>query len=233
MASKHTGLKELLKLGVFENLTSFKQFEERSKKLPNTKLVGDYLEILVEGLLYTHPTFNAKNVWQVGHIPARIVAKYNFPKHGTMGLDGAYEDSFGRVIPYQVKNYSCDVLSVEHVATFLAVTEKSLQDRIIFTNVPRFAKEIDRRSGLRGVKAGFFQTLTKQDFVDFYNWLMDMPVVPKAKRTPRSHQAEFINAADAHFAKYDRGQAILPCGSGKTLSGLWIAERLNQKQVLQ
>jgi predicted helicase len=204
MGSKHTGLNELVKLGVFENLTSFKQFEERSKKLPNTKLVGDYLEILVEGLLYTHPAFNAKNVWQVGYIPPRIVKKYNFPKHGTMGLDGAYEDQFGRIIPYQVKNYSCDRLSVEHVATFLAVTEKSLQDRIIFTNVPAFAKEIDRRAGLRGVKAGFFQTLTKNDFIDFYNWLMDTPVVPKSRRTPRSHQKEFYEAALQAFVSKDR-----------------------------
>jgi len=83
------------------------------------------------------------------------------------------------------------------------------------------------------VKAGFFQTLTKNDFVNFYNWLMDKPMVPKANRSPRPHQSDFVNAADAHFAVYDRGQAVLPCGSGKTLSGLWIAERLNQKHVLK
>jgi len=226
MTTKHTGARELIKLGVFDNLSSFKQFEERSKKLPNTKLVGDYLEILVEGLLYTHPYFNAKNVWQVGSIPSRIVKKYNFPKHKTMGLDGAYEDQFGQIIPYQVKNYSCDVLSVEHVATFLGVTEKSLRDRVIFTNVPRFATEIDRRIGLRGVKAGFFQTLTKHDFINFYNWLMDKPLLPVQQRTPKPHQKEFVAAGIDHFATNDRGQAVAACGSGKTLSGLWIIEGL-------
>jgi predicted helicase len=226
MASKHTATRELIKLGVFENLTSFKQFEDRGKKLPNTKLLGDYLEILVEGLLYTHPYFNAKNVWQVGYVPARILKKYNFPLHKTMGLDGVYEDQYGRIIPYQVKNYSCDVLSVEHVATFLGVTEKSLQDRVIFTNVPRFAKEIDRRLGLRGVKAGFFQTLTKDDFIKFYNWLMDKPILPTKERKPRPHQTEFVASAVKGFLSKDRGQAIAACGSGKTLSALWIAEKM-------
>ena len=226
MASKHTATRDLIKLGVFDNLTNFKEFESRSKKLPNTKLVGDYLEILVEGLLYTHPQFNAKNVWQVGHIPARIVKKYNFPLHKTMGLDGAYEDQFGQVIPYQVKNYTTDVLSVEHVATFLGVTEKSLQDRVIFTNVPRLAIETTRRLGLRGVTAGFFQSLTKDDFINFYNWLMDKPLLPVSTRTPKPHQKEFIAAGVKHFATNDRGQAVAACGSGKTLSGLWIVEAL-------
>ena len=226
MASKHTATRELIKLGVFDNLTSFKQFEERSKKLPNTKLVGDYLEILVEGLLYTHPQFNAKNVWQVGHVPARILKKYNFPLHKTMGLDGVYEDQFGQIIPYQVKNYTTDVLSVEHVATFLGVTEKSLQDRVIFTNVPRLAIETTRRIGLRGVTAGFFQSLTKHDFANFHNWLMDQPLLPVQQRTPQPHQKEFRAAGVAHFATHDRGQAVAACGSGKTLSALWIVEDL-------
>lgn len=223
MGSKHTAVKELISLGVFDNLTSFKEFEKRSKTLPNSKLVGDYLEILVEGLLYTHPDFLAKNVWQVGYIPPRIVKKYNFPKHGTMGLDGAYEDQFGQVIPYQVKNYSCNSLTVEHVASFLAVTERSLKDRVIFTNVPRFAKEIDRREGLRGVRAGFFQGLTEENFEAFSNWLFEKPQV-YVRRKPRAHQVEFIKKSIAQFKIADRAQIILPCGTGKTLSAMWTVE---------
>ena len=42
---------------------------------------------------------------------------------------------------------------------------------------------------------------------------------------PQPHQEKAIAACLAGFAEHDRGQLILPCGTGKTAATLWLAER--------
>ena len=42
---------------------------------------------------------------------------------------------------------------------------------------------------------------------------------------PREDQAEAIDHCLAGFAKHDRGRLILPCGTGKTVTSLWLAEK--------
>lgn len=57
------------------------------------------------------------------------------------------------------------------------------------------------------------------------------PNIPKTKdnitkATPRPYQVEAVRKVVAGLKKNDRGRLIMPCGSGKTLVALWIAERL-------
>ena len=44
--------------------------------------------------------------------------------------------------------------------------------------------------------------------------------------TPHSYQREAVDQVCEGFAAHDRGQLILPCGTGKTAVTLWIAERM-------
>lgn len=50
--------------------------------------------------------------------------------------------------------------------------------------------------------------------------------------TPRDYQIDIINKAKSHYATESRGQLILPCGTGKTLTSLWIKENLQAKKVI-
>src|SRR5262249_22989163 len=56
--------------------------------------------------------------------------------------------------------------------------------------------------------------------------------LPKASK-PKPHQKRAIAAAKNHFlfAKAARGRMIMPCGTGKSLAALWIAQALNAKTV--
>ncbi len=58
-----------------------------------------------------------------------------------------------------------------------------------------------------------------------------LPAQLEPKR-PRPHQDEAIRAVVTGFATRDRGQLIMPCGTGKTLIALWIAERLSSQATL-
>lgn len=53
----------------------------------------------------------------------------------------------------------------------------------------------------------------------------------KAKKKPRKHQEEAIDAVFAGLAGNDRGKLIMACGTGKTFTGLKIVERLQQERA--
>ncbi|MFJ7775054.1 DEAD/DEAH box helicase [Streptomyces yangpuensis] len=50
----------------------------------------------------------------------------------------------------------------------------------------------------------------------------------QTKKEPRKHQREAIDAVFAGFAENNRGKLIMACGTGKTFTGLKIAERLQK-----
>ena len=47
-----------------------------------------------------------------------------------------------------------------------------------------------------------------------------------AAKAPRPHQERAIDEVLAGFEHEDRGRLLMPCGTGKTLTSMWIAERL-------
>jgi len=54
----------------------------------------------------------------------------------------------------------------------------------------------------------------------------------KDKQKPREHQLEAIAAVTTNFQDTDRGKLIMACGTGKTLTTLWIKEQLTANSTL-
>jgi len=55
------------------------------------------------------------------------------------------------------------------------------------------------------------------------------PLLPKR---PRPHQSTAIQDVVEGFYDHDRGQLIMACGTGKTLTSLWVAEKLKSRHIL-
>ena len=232
MASKHKSAQWFLKQGFFEGIKSFKEFEARTGKLADTVEMGDALEILVEALLHQDKVLNAKDVWVVGSIPSNIRKALNLP-NDSKGIDGVYEDQAGNYIPYQVKyRTDMDTLPYGEISPFLGITEKSLQDRMIFTNARKLSVDVANRTGVRSFRADKFHELTEADFKDIYAWLTDKKAEPKNRYTPLTHQREAIEKITAGLKEADRTTAVMACGTGKTLVALWAAEAQDPKTVL-
>ena len=232
MASKHKSAQWFLKQGFFEGIKSFKEFEARTGKLADTVEMGDALEILVEALLHLDKVLNAKDVWVVGSIPSNIRKALNLP-NDSKGIDGVYEDQAGNYIPYQVKyRTDMDTLPYGEISPFLGITEKSLQDRMIFTNARKLSVDVANRTGVRSFRADKFHELTEADFKGIYAWLTDKKVEPVTRWAPLPHQKEAIEKITAGLKEADRTTAVMACGTGKTLVALWAAEAQNPKTVL-
>ena len=232
MASKHKSAPWFLKQGFFEGINSFKEFEARTGKLADTVEMGDALEILVEALLHLDKVLNAKDVWVVGSIPSNIRKALNLP-NDSKGIDGVYEDQAGNYIPYQVKyRTDMDTLPYGEISPFLGITEKSLQDRMIFTNARKLSVDVANRTGVRSFRADKFHQLTEADFKDIYAWLTDKKAEPFKRWDPLPHQKEAIEKITAGLKEADRTTAVMACGTGKTLVALWAAEAQAPKTVL-
>lgn len=232
MASKHKSAQWFLKQGFFEGIKSFKEFEARTGKLADTVEMGDALEILVEALLHLDKVLNAKDVWVVGSIPSNIRKALNLP-NDSKGIDGVYEDQAGNYIPYQVKyRTDMDTLPYGEISAFLGITEKSLLDRMIFTNARKLSVDIANRTGVRSFRADKFHELTEADFKGIHAWLTDKKVELFKRWDPLPHQREAIEKITAGLKEADRTTAVMACGTGKTLVALWAAEAQDPKTVL-
>jgi predicted helicase len=232
VASKHKSAPWFLKQGFFEGIKSFKEFEARTGKLADTVEMGDALEILVEAYLHLDKVLNAKDVWVVGSIPLNIRKALNLP-NDSKGIDGVYEDQAGNYIPYQVK-YRTNMVTLPfgEISEFLGITEKSLQDRLIFTNARKLSIDVANRTGVRSVRADKFNELTEADFKGIHAWLTGKKVEPSKRWDPQTHQREAIEKITAGLKQADRTTAVMACGTGKTLVALWAAEAQDPKTVL-
>jgi predicted helicase len=232
MPSKHLNAKLLIQRGLYDDLTSFAELERRISSLgaENTKIVGDALEVFVEGYLATHQKLQADVVWLVGQVPLEIRRQLNLPRDAK-GIDGVFRTRTGTLVPYQVKFRSNRAyLTYTEIAPFLGLTERAT-DRIVFTNSNELAEDVKNRDAMRTVRGIDFDDLTKDDFRAICCWLKEQPVsIPKL--TPYPYQVDALSKIGATLSRSDRAHVVMACGTGKTLVALWAVEQLKPKTVL-
>lgn len=72
MLPKHHKTSFFLKTGLFDNLSSFAELEERISELPTTVEVGDAFEVFAEAYFLTQKIEQAEEVWPFKAIPSSI-----------------------------------------------------------------------------------------------------------------------------------------------------------------
>ena len=228
MSALHPKSSYWLRNGVFDDLTSFADFEAKVCAVTEEKDRGDIFEIFVEGYLATQTITQSVQHWIVGSIPLPLRERYNLPRDAT-GIDGVYEVHDGSHIAYQVKFRQKPHLTFAEVAPFLGVTER-FSDRVIFTNASALSDKAVTRT--RWVSREVFSVLSAGALQSIEAWLKEKPLpVTRAKPDPR-HQVQALENIKATLAAHDRATAVMACGTGKTLVALWAAEQQQPKTVL-
>jgi hypothetical protein len=200
MPSKHANAGQLIRRGLYDNLRSFAELEKRISALgdENTKVVGDALEVFVEGFLATHEKMQAETVWLVGQVPLEIRQQLNLPGD-PKGIDGIFRTRTGTLVPYQVKFRSQRAyLTYTEVAPFLGLTERAT-DRIVFTNSNELAEDVKNRDAMRTVRGIDFDNLSEDDFRAISCWLREQPVGRERSRPVRKNTMSCTNPKRGRF----------------------------------
>jgi superfamily II DNA or RNA helicase len=219
--------------------TNWNSFLKKAS-LPSNQDKGLKFELLTVYALKSHPIYSSKveSVWLLRNgVPTDLKKKLNLP--GTdEGIDIIAQTYSGDYWAIQCKfKSSMEPPTMRELSTFnnLAHTHcKNISMAILFHTGERGV----RKKHLMGEKYAevgldFWLGLTSDDWKRINDISREKKVKPK-KRSPKDHQQKAIKQAYDHFIKNneERGRLIMPCGTGKSLTAFWIANKLNAQSVI-
>jgi len=229
---KHRFSPAVRELGLFEEVQSIQDLENRISQKWNT--VDNYAyrgyawEVFVEA--YLNVIRKSKEVYPASDIPQKLRNEFNLTGKD-IGVDGLFFDENGKWASYQAKYRDGKKnLLLDDLATFYAASE-SIPNRYVICNSYDLGENAKNQKRVWTIRHNDFKQLTPQDFKNICEWIKSQPVIYQ-KKFSKPHQEEAIQNNVEGFKKFNRGQNILACASGKTLIALWTAERLEAIDIV-
>lgn len=124
-----------------------------------------------------------------------------------------------------------DIPSQRELSTFYMVSDRA-DFRLIIANVEDLPRVVRERKAQGQYLVDSLLNLSEDFFASLQEYVFHEKPKVGPPLEPRPFQLQAIDAVIEGLRGHPRGQAILPCGSGKTLIGKWIADRLGAKQIL-
>ena len=219
--------------------TSFK----RTVDALDNKQKGDAFEDLAQHFFQIDPKYRTKlkNVWSINkrEVPSRIHRKLNLP-YTDQGIDLLAETTEGEFWAIQCKYHSDQSKSltkseIDSCMNLAFGQCKGITLALVCTSAEKYSRHLKKYaeeklaycdgSVWRALDENFFKAVRKN---------LKGQAQPIKAFKPRSHQKRAIKNALDHFVtkKNERGKMIMPCGSGKSLTGYWIADKFKAKKIL-
>ena len=208
-------------------MVTFEQFRSTFPAGSNDK--GESFEVfLCEWLFKHHPTLNSqfKKVWRFSDWP-------NAWSQKDIGTDLIAEDHHGKICAIQAKFYKeQSAIPKSHIDSFLSDSNRAVIDyRLLIATTDGIGKNADVT--IKGQEKKV-QSFTLKDFLEPFDWPESLEALdnytPRKPHKPRPHQLKAIENVTSKIRS--RGQLIMACGTGKTLTGQRIAEKLESKTTL-
>ena len=193
---------------------------------PNLR--GKAFEKVAKWFLQTDPAYTSElsEVWLWDEWPDRFGAD--------IGIDLVAKTLEGDLWAVQVKGYNPDnQVPIKEIDSFISASSRpEFAYRLLISTGP-ISRNAEYKLGHQEKSTGFL--LYPQLSESPVNWLASLdqalPALPD-KKTPRDHQQTAIDDVIDGFASNDKGRLIMACGTGKTLVGVWVAERLGSSRTL-
>ena len=208
-------------------MATFEQFRSTFPTGSNDK--GESFEVfLCEWLFKHHPTLNSqfRNVWRFSDWP-------NAWSQKDIGTDLIAEDYHGKICAIQAKFYKeQSTIPKSDIDSFLSDSNRAAIDyRLLIATTDGIGKNAQVTISGQEKKV---QSFTLKDFLEPFDWPESLDALdqytPRKPHNPRPHQLKAIE--DVTSKIQSRGQLIMACGTGKTLTGQRIAEKLESKTTL-
>lgn len=230
-APRHPAARKCVHASLFVNVENFRELEKRIAELSTERDRGAAFEVFAEAYFATQPIHQVKAIWADRSAPASLVKRAGLTR-GDQGSDGIIETTQGKLVSYQVKfRTNRPHLTWGEISTFMGQTDQ-VDHRILFTNSTSIANVAKTRTRFSKVGGDVLDRLTREDFKRIEKWLKGS--APKVRHTfkPKPHQVDAIKKITGELAKSSRTMTTMACGTGKSLTALWVAEKINPKTVL-
>lgn len=145
-----------------------------------------------------------------------------------LGIDLVAQDAEdGTYWAIQCKCYQKPTLDLRDVATFYtkAGATHDYAHNMIITTCEDFGPNLDKTAIQYDTVRLFADNMAESD-VDWDAFVEGRAVGKRAFKEPLPHQREAIDACLQKFQQYDRGQLIMACGTGKTITSLRLTEEM-------
>ena len=210
-------------MGAFRDLAA--QFDK-----VNQKRKGDQFELVCKWFLVNDPTYRPllRKVWLWDEWPSR--------RGIDAGIDIVAEDCDGKLWAIQAKAYDAAYsITKKDIDKFIAESSrKEFTHRLLIgTTDKRHHIAVKLMDDLGIPFLGLNQLLETDAYLD---WPADLaalrPAKPVKPKKPWDYQQSAIKDVVNGFTTADRGQLIMACGTGKTLTAWFITEKLAAERTL-
>lgn len=213
--------------------SNWEEIEKVIEQMGTTKEKGDAFEQFAFAYFtYLKDIYQIKDLYMGTDIPEELKKKYKLERKDS-GVDGLYIKEDGTSVAYQVKfRTGGEAPSYDDLTSFWSESEYTTE-RCIFANCYTLPKQAYKKKDQFTILRDSLTSLGDE----FFEWLFEYAntgkeVVKKEKHSPKRHQEKMIEDVLAGFNDTDRGKLLAACGTGKTLTALWIKEKLNAHTVL-
>jgi len=197
---------------------------------PDFGVRGKQFEKFVKWFLKTDPTWSSQidEVWLWNEYPKRWGAD--------CGIDLIFTHKNGNTWAVQSKCISPNNdIKKSEIDSFLSESSDSKIDgRLLIAStdgIGKNAQQVINRQEKQVVC--FLLEQFRQSLIDYPSSMEDLNQGKrKKKKDPRPYQRKAINSVFQGLKTASRGQVLMACGTGKTLTSLWIKEKLKAVQVL-
>ena len=222
-----------------DKINSWDDFKSYAEAMPNTKSMGDAFEHLTKLYFQINPLYISMydNVWLLEEVPSKILEHLEIPRQD-LGID-LIAQCGSEYHAIQCKYHSNKDTSVNNkeVATFtsLLANKKKLTHGYICSTAIKTSANYNKLD-IQNISNVLYDTWSSldKDFFDNARGILDKKKPNEKPFTPKPHQENAIKLAHKHFVKENnsRGKLIFPCGSGKSLTGFWMMEKLKANSTL-
>ncbi len=208
-------------------MATFEEFRSTFPESSNDK--GESFEVfLSEWMFKHHPLLSSqfKKIWRFSEWPKAWSST-------DIGTDLIAEDHHGKICAIQAKFYQeTGTIPKTGIDSFLSDTNRAVVDyRLLIATTDRLS--MNAINAIEGQEKPV-QSFTLKDFLEPFEWPESLESLnkyqPREPHQPRPHQIAAIDDVSAKIES--RGQLLMACGTGKTLTGQRIAEKLASKSTL-
>ena len=203
-------------------------FQDLVKSLPgDPNQKGLEFEKICKWYLLNSPFYKKqiKNVWLWNEWKDRW-------SNQDRGIDLIAETKSGEIWAVQAKAYdSKNQIPKSDIDSFLSESSRSSIDfRLLIATTDKLSA--GAKQAIEGQQIPVGLRMLNDLINEELDWNITKKEVAPVIKTPRPHQKTAIKDTIKEFKSNNKGQLIMACGTGKTLTGLWIKESLKADTTL-